>query len=197
MIEPAVEFLRKHGADSVLSLGCGEELREIDNHIRLFISCGLKYYVGIDRVSHIGVDPGTAIMNPGAITPLLSEYFAGKPDLLYERARVFPNTWVEDLSGIHCSVVVCQRVLPFRHWESVIKSMGPALMLQEDLHGCELQDIGGAGYVKDRAGIRHYRLNPFRPYRFLPGERNMILWRRRDFYTSSQNKLPWWKRFWW
>jgi hypothetical protein len=88
---------------------------------------------------------------------------------------------VEELFGLHCSVVVCQRVLPFFHWESLIQSMTPKLVLQEGLHGCELQDLGGGNYRRYRAGIRRFGLKPFRPWRIIPWEYNLILWRHETF----------------
>ncbi|MDY0042211.1 MAG: hypothetical protein RBS57_18015, partial [Desulforhabdus sp.] len=96
------------------------------------------------------------------------------------------------LEGIHCAVVVCQRVLPFKHWEHIIESMRPLLVLQEDLHGCELQEIGGRQYVRTRSGVVHYQLISFRPWRIFLGERNLILWRRRDFQTELEEIEPWW-----
>jgi len=68
-------------------------------------------------------------------------------------------------------------------------------VLQEDLHGCELQDISGKLYARTRAGTSHYQLIPFRPWRIFPGERNLILWRRRDFLTSLEEIEPWWVQF--
>lgn len=72
--------------------------------------------------------------------------------------------------------------------------MNPDLVLQEDLKGCELQAISGALYKKSFPGIIHYQLQPFRPNRFIPGERNITLWRRRDFYPCCYDKFSWWQR---
>jgi len=47
MSKAALEFLQEHGHQSLISLGCGEKLNRLDNHIKLLIGCGLKYYVGI------------------------------------------------------------------------------------------------------------------------------------------------------
>jgi hypothetical protein len=195
-MNPAVEFLKKHGSESLLSLGCGQELNHIDNHVKLLHGLGLKYYVGIDRTPLVGFDFQTAFSDQASAVSTLSTQHNGKPEAFSDIVNVFGDTWVEELEGIHCRAVVCQRVLPFKHWEDPIKTMKPVVMLQEDLHGCELQDIGGDSYTKTRAGIRHYGLRPFRPYRFLPGEKNLILWRRRDFYTCVGDRYSRWKRFW-
>jgi hypothetical protein len=207
----AVDFLKEHGSRSLVSLGCGERLNRIDNHLKLLLGCGLQFYVGIDRTSRIEFDLDDAFVDKNTAVDLLAasngDAFtevncAGLPPrangdgfrALEERIQVFPDTHVEEMAGIHCGVVVCQRVWPFRHWEHIIKSMQPMLMLQEDLHGCELQDIGGKHYTRSRAGILHYGLVPFRPYRIFPGERNLILWRRRDFFTCRRDMEPWWTR---
>ena len=198
-MKPALEFLREHGPVSLVSLGCGARLNHIDNHLRLFRALHLKYYVGIDFEPSISVAPdllpgGRMAMRPVApIGPAREEHGlvenppipplakGGEQGISLEIFKLFPGTWVEELRGIHCSVVVCQRVLPFVHWENIIHSMTPKLVLQEDLHGCELQDLSRAHYEKSRAAARHYGLQPFRPWRIFPGERNLILWKRRDF----------------
>jgi hypothetical protein len=195
MSDAAREFLKKYGDRSLVSLGCGHLLNRLDNHVRLFVKCELEYYAAIDRVTEVNFNPGSAFVDPAAVNVLLSSYFDGRPELFYDRVRTFPDTYVEELRDIHCRVVVCQRVLPFRHWEEVIKSMNPVLVLQEDLKGCELQAISGELYKKSFPGIIHYQLQPFRPNRFIPGERNLILWRRRDFFPCSYDKQSWWKRF--
>lgn len=194
MSEAAKEFLRKHGKRSLVSLGCGHRLNRLDNHIRLFIQCKLKYYVAIDRVTEIQFTPQTAFTDSRTVDSILSSYYDGEPATFFDRIKTFPNTYVEELEGIPCQAVVCQRVLPFRHWETTIKSMQPVLMLQEDLRGCELQDISGEFYKRTFPGIVHYQLQPFKPTRLIPGERNLILWRRRDFFPCHVDSKPWWKR---
>jgi len=195
MSEAAAEFLKQYGNQSLVSLGCGNFLNRLDNHVRLFVRCGIEYYVGIDRVTKIEFNPGSAFSNRNSVTELLASYYDGEHEKFFNRVRTFPNTYVEELADIQCKVVVCQRVLPFRHWEDIIKTMKPELILQEDLNGCELQTISGELYKKTFPGIIHYQLKPFRPNRFIPGERNIILWRRRDFFPCCRDNEPWWKRF--
>jgi len=194
MSEAAIEFLKEHGHRSLVSLGCGDLLNRLDNHIRLFVRCGIDYYIGIDRVPKIKFDPVSAFSNPDTITRLLSSHYDGKPEKFFYRVKTFPNTFVEELVDIQCKIVVCQRVLPFRHWEKVITSMNPILVLQEDLNGCELQTISGEFYKKTFPGIVHYQLEPFKSSIFIPGEQNLILWRRRDFFPCQHDREPWWKR---
>jgi hypothetical protein len=193
---PAIEFLKDHGSTSLISLGCGPELNRIDNHIKLLRGCGLKHYVGIDRVPSIRFDHRTVFSDGSSAVSLYSEQYGGAPESFDQTVRVFPDTLVEELRGIHCRVVVCQRVLPFKHWEDVIISMNPVLVLQEDLNGCELQDMSGPHYTRTRSGIRHFGLQPFRSLPFLPWERNLILWRRKDFYTCDAERHSWWRRLW-
>ena len=190
----AIEFLRKHGRSSLISLGCGDQLNRMDNHLRLLVGCGLKHYVGIDRVPNIRFDHQTAFSDRSAVADMLAEHDGSHPESFGQKVKVFPDTMVEQLRGARCRVVVCQRVLPFRHWEDVIISMKPVLVLQEGLNGCELQDIAGDSYTKSRAGITHFGLGPFRPYPFLPWERNLILWRRKDYYPCEGDRLPWWRQ---
>jgi hypothetical protein len=114
------------------------------------------------------------------MTALLTEYYRGNPQKFWEAVKVFPETWVEELKGIHCAVVICQRIYPDCRWEDVIFSMNPKLILQEDLHGCERQRLRGRNYVRTWTKIRQYGLQPFRAWPIFPGERNLILWRRRD-----------------
>jgi hypothetical protein len=109
--------------------------------------------------------------------------------------RLFPNTYIEELANIFCKVVVCQRVLPFRRLEAIIASMHPQLILQEDLIGCELQQMSRKLYKKTYPGIVYYQLRPFRPTGLLPGEKNLILWRRRDFSPCQVDTWPWHQRF--
>lgn len=194
MSEAASNFLKQYGNQSLVSLGCGNVLNRLDNHVRLFVRCGIQYYVGIDRVTKIEVNPSSAFSNRKSVTELLASYYDGEAAKFFNRVSTFPNTCVEQLADIQCKVVVCQRVLPFRHWEDIIKSMRPELILQEDLNGCELQNISGELYKKTFPGIIHYQLKPFRPNRFIPGERNIILWRRRDFFPCRYDMEPWWKR---
>ncbi len=194
MSEAALQFLQKHGNTSVVSLGCGKRLNRLDNHIKLMVQCQLDYYVAIDRVADIEFDLNSAFAQPNSGKSILSAYFDGNLQQFMRQVKLFPNTCVEELAGIQCQVVVCQRVLPFRHWEGFIESMNPALILQEDLHGCELQMMSGKRYKKSYPGIIHYQLQTFRPSRIIPGERNIILWRRRDFYPCREDLQPWWKR---
>jgi len=194
MSEAALQFLKEHGNQSLVSLGCGNFLNRLDNHVRLFISCEIKYYVGIDRLTAIEFNPGSVFSDPDSVTKLLSSYYDGAPEKFFSRIRTFPNTYVEELVDIHCKVVVCQRVLPFRHWENTIKTMAPLLVLQEDLNGCELQCMSGNFYKKTFPGIIHYQLEPFRPSNFIPGERNIILWRRRDFFPCQYDRESKWKK---
>ncbi len=194
MSEAAIEFLKAHGNRSLISLGCGNNLNRLDNHIRLFVRCNLEYYIAIDRVAEIKFNPMSVFSDVESVRNLLSSHYNGKPDLFFNRVKIFPETYVEELTDIICNVVVCQRILPFRHWENIIKSMQPILVLQEDLKGCELQAISGKLYKKTFPGIIHYQLQPFRPNRFIPLERNIILWRRRDFFPCLVDMKPWWKR---
>jgi len=195
MSKCAVEFLQEHGASSLVSLGCGQYLNRMDNHIRLMLGCGLRFYVGIDPVADIQFNIEDAFVENGAATALASAFDSRIEQTFDTCVRVFPETHAEALAGIHCAVVVCQRVLPFKHWEHIIESMRPLLVLQEDLHGCELQDISGKLYTRTRAGISHYRIIPFRPWPIFPGERNLVLWRRRDFLPDLENREPWWLQF--
>lgn len=165
----ATEFLRKYGQVSLVSLGCGHQLNRIDNHIRLLTGLNLRYYVGIDCHPDIEPDPPELFVEPEAMAQLVAEYYGGELRRFWKAVKVFPATWVEDLMGIHCAVVVCQRVLPECRWENVIVSMKPKLVLQEDLHGCERQQLRGRGYVRTWAHIRRYGLQPFRPCLFSRG----------------------------
>jgi len=194
MSEAAITFLRKHGNQSLVSLGCGNWLNRLDNHIRLFVECGLKYYVAVDRVTEIDYSHDSVCTDRITIDPLLKSYYSGKPERFFDNLHTFPNTFVEELTDIPCKVVICQRVLPFRHWEDVIKSMTPNLILQEDLNGCEKQAISGEQYKKTFPGIVHFKLQPFRPTHLLPSEKNIILWRRRDFFPCHYDTKPWWSR---
>ncbi len=194
MSEAAINFLQQYGHQSLVSLGCGSVLNRLDNHVRLFVRRGIEYYVGIDRVAKIAFNPGSVFADKESTTEFLALNYDGGPSRFFERVQLFPNTCVEELANIQCKVVVCQRVLPFRHWENIIKTMGPELVLQEDLHGCELQNIGGELYRKTFPGILYYQLKPFRPTRLIPGERNIVLWRRRDFFPCRYDMEPWWKR---
>ncbi len=194
MSEAATAFLKNHGNRSLLSLACGKRLNRLDNHIKLMVKCGLDYYVAIDRVGGIEFDPSSAFSDPDTVNSLLLSHYGGNPEEFASHVKIFPNTCVEELVNIQCQVVVCQRVLPFRHWESIITSMNPLLILQEDLNGCELQAMNKELYKKTYPGIIHYQLRPFRHNRFVLGERNIILWRRRDFYPCREDMKPWWER---
>jgi hypothetical protein len=187
----ACDFLRRHGSESLVSLGCGPELNRLDNHLRLLVALNLKYYVGIDCVPAITSETAGLFMDRGPMTGLLRDYFEGKPENFRAALKVFPNTWVEELAGLHGAAVVCQRVYPDCRWEAVISSMTPRLVLQEDLHGCERQQLRGWGYVRAWKKVRHYGLTPFRPWPVFPGERNLILWRRQDFGDEEISRSRW------
>lgn len=191
----AVAFLGWHGHASVVSLGCGAELNRLDNHLRLFVALNLTYYVGVDCVPVIDPAGPDLFVDPEGMTALLSAYYGGQPQRFQEAVRVFPHTWVEEVAGIHCAVVVCQRVWPDCRWEEIILSMTPQLVLQEDLHGCERQQLKGRGYVRTWKHIHRFGLEPFRPWPVFPGERNLLLWRRRDFDDEAVARSRW--RWWW
>ncbi|MBW2605349.1 MAG: hypothetical protein JRE28_13740 [Deltaproteobacteria bacterium] len=136
-------------------------------------------------------------MDPDGMNALLTHYYRGTPHRFRRAAHFFPGTYVEELSGVKCAAVVCQRVLPHRRWEEVIKSMSPKLVLQEDLHGCERQKLRGRRYVRTWSKIRQYGLSPFRPWPVFPWENNMVLWQRRDFGNKDnhRSKFSWLERF--
>ncbi len=196
----AIDFLSEYGHTSLVNLGAGRMLNRIDNHIRLMTHLNLNYYVGIDCGPHIELTSPNIFLNSTGVTELLTGRYQGEPQKFWERVKVFPNTWVEELKGIHCAVVVCQRVYPDCRWEETILSMTPMLVLQEDLHGCERQQLRGRGYVRTWNKIRQYGLQPFRPWPLFPWERNLILWRRRDFgdeeIQASRWKVLWRLREW-
>jgi hypothetical protein len=191
----AIVFLREYGHTSLVSLGAGRLLNRIDNHIRLMAQLNLNYYVAIDCGPYIELTSPNVFLDPHGMTELLTGYYLGEPQKFWEGVRVFPNTWVEELENIHCAVVVCQRVYPDCRWEKAIVSMTPKLVLQEDLHGCERQQLRGRGYVRTWTKIRQYGLQPFRLLPFFPWERNLILWRRRDFADEEIQDSKW-KVFW-
>lgn len=181
VVNPAVAFLRENGQKSLVSLGCGEQIIRIDNHLRLMAALNLTYYVGIDCGPSIEAVSENLFMNPGDSASLLSGYHGGSPHFFWKALKLFPGTFVEELKNVHCAAVVCQRVYPDCRWEKSIISMNPLLVLQEDLHGCERQKLRGKQYVRNWSNIRSYGLQPFRPWRIFPGEKNLVLWRRRDF----------------
>ena len=187
----AIAFLKEYGHTSLVSLGAGRLLNRIDNHIRLMTQLNLTYYVGIDCGPSIELTSPNIFLDSGGMTELLTGYYQGEPQKFWEGVKVFPNTWVEELKNIHCAVVVCQRVYPDCRWEEAISSMTPKLVLQEDLHGCERQQLRGRGYVRTWTKIRQYGLQPFRPLPFFPWERNLILWRRRDFADEEIQNSKW------
>jgi hypothetical protein len=194
--KPAVTFLRQYGHTALVSLGCGTQLNRLDNHLRLFSALNLTYYVGIDYAADIEVSAPRLFSNPEGMDKLLREYYQGEPERFWQAVKVFPNTWVEDLEGIHCAAVVCQRVYPDCRWEEVIVSMQPLLVLQEDLHGCERQQLRGRGYVRTWLKVRRYGLQPFRPWPIFPGEHNLVLWRQRDFddeEVECHRRRLWWR----
>ena len=187
----AITFLRENGHTSLVSLGCGLMLNRIDNHIRLMTALDLTYYVGIDCGPTIEPVSANVFLDPDGMTKLLTAHYQGNPRKFWEAVKVFPETWVEELKGIHSAVLVCQRVYPDCRWEEIIFSMTPKLVLQEDLHGCERQQIRGQEYVRTWAEKRYYGLKPFRPWPIFPGEDNLILWRRRDFEVKEPENSEW------
>jgi len=194
--KPAVAFLQKYGDISLVSLGCGPRLNLIDNHLRLMKGLNLKYYVGIDCHTRIEAVFDDLSMDPQDTFAMLNRYYQGGFEAFWQAIRLFPGTYVEELAGLHCAAVVCQRVLPDCRWEDVIISINPKLVLQEDLHGCERQQLRGQRYVRTLSNIRHYGLRPFRPWPIFPKENNLVLWRRRDFGASQaqEGKLRWLRR---
>jgi hypothetical protein len=190
----AIAFLHRYGHTSLVSLGCGFQLNRIDNHLRLMAALNLTFYVGIDQVSDISPISSNIFIDRECMKGLLANYCQGEPRGLWA-IKVFPNTWVEELSDLHCAVVVCQRVEPDCRWENIIVSMRPKLVLQEDLHGCERQQLRGHGYVRTWIKVHQYGLQPFRPWPIFPGERNLILWRRQDF-EDAEIQASRWKVFW-
>jgi hypothetical protein len=154
----------------------------------------LTFYVGIDQVSDINPTSSHLFIDREGMEELLANYCQGASRGIWA-IKVFPNTWVEELSDLHCAAVVCQRVEPDCRWEGIIASMRPKLVLQEDLHGCERQQLRGHGYVRTWIKARQYGLQPFRPWPIFPGERNLILWRRQDF-DDEEIQASRWKVFW-
>ncbi|MBW1982589.1 MAG: hypothetical protein JRJ12_15365 [Deltaproteobacteria bacterium] len=191
----ASSFLRRHGHTSLVSLGAGCLINRIDNHLRLMAALKLRYYVAVDRAPYIKLTSANIFSDPAAMRDLLTAYYHGKPEKLWQALKLFPGTWVEDLLDIHCAVVVCQKVYPDCRWEKIILSMTPRLVLQEDLHGCERQQLRGRDYVRTWTKIKQYGLRPFRPWPIFPWERNLILWRRRDFADEEVERSRW-KMFW-
>lgn len=189
----APAFLREYGRVSLVSLGCGSRLNRIDNHLRLMTALGLTFYVGIDCVPNIEPPSAAIFQDAEAMAALLAGYYRGEPQKFCEAVKLFPATWVEELHGIPCAAVVCQRVFPDCRWEEVICSMNPKLVLQEDLHGCERQQLRGRGYVRTWTKIRGYGLQPFSP--IFPWERNLVLWRRLDF-GGEEVEASRWKVLW-
>lgn len=195
--EPAVTFLKTNGHKAIVSLGCGRWINRIDNHLRLMAGLNLSYYVGIDYADRIGLDMNEVFMDPDPMNELLTQYYQGNSDQFWKSTHFFPGTYVEELIGMECAVVVCQRVYPDCHWEEVILSMNPKLVLQEDLHGCERQKLRGQRYVRTWSKIRLYDLKPFRPWPVFPWENNLVLWQRRDFGNEDNHhsKFGWLERF--
>jgi len=187
----ALAFLRRHGPAALVSLGCGSRLNRIDNHLRLLTALNLTFYVGIDRVAEIEPPSADIFSDRKSMETLLAQYFQGRLHRWWEAIKVFPNTWVEEVQGLPCAAVVCQRVWPYCRWEEIIVSMRPQLVLQEDLHGCERQQLRGRGYVRAWLLSRQYRLQPFRPWPIFPGERNLVLWRRQDFADEPVQQSRW------
>jgi hypothetical protein len=195
--EPAVSFLKTNGHKTIVSLGCGRWINRIDNHLRLMFELNLNYYVGIDYADQIGPDTNEVFMDADAMNALLTHYYQGSPDRFWKTVHFFPGTYIEKLKDIHCAVIICQRVYPDCHWEELIESMTPKLVLQEDLHGCERQKLRGQKYVRTWSKIRQYALKPFRPWPIFPWENNLVLWQRRDFGKEDKNlgRFDWLERF--
>jgi len=188
-------FLRRYRHKSLVSLGCGQELNRLDNHVRLLIALDLDYYVGIDCVPAIELWGPRLFIDSENMLALVRKYYGGEFRKFRDAVKVFPNTWVEELAGIHGAVVVCQRVWPDCRWEEIILSMNPKLVLQKELHGCQRQELRGRGYVRTWTQIRRYDLKPFRTWSIFPKERNFILWRRQDFGDEAiQNSR--WRKLW-
>jgi hypothetical protein len=197
LVSPAIDFLQKHGHESIVSLGCGEFINRIDNHLRLMIGLNLTYYVGIDCQPYIKFEDNQLFMDSDDANAMLAKTSQGDINrFLLEAVKRFPGTFIEELAGLHCAAVVCQRILPDCRWEDVIISMSPKLILQEDLHGCERQQLRGKQYVRTLSKIRRYGLKPFRPWPIFPWENNMVLWRRRDFDQALEPgvKFKWLRR---
>ena len=187
----AVTFLGLYGRTSIVSLGCGSLLNRIDNHLRLMAALNLTFYVGIDRVPEVALSRSELFSDPECMEKLLAKIYRGDPQRFREALKVIPNTWVEELRDLPCAAVVCQRVEPDCRWEDIIVSMRPKLVLQEDLHGCERQQLRGLGYVRSWLKVRRYGLQPFRPWPIFQGEKNLILWRRRDFDDEEVEASKW------
>ena len=194
--ESTVTFLKINGHKTIVSLGCGRWINRIDNHLRLMAGLKLSYYVGIDYVNRIEPDMNEVFMDPDGMNALLTHHYRGSPDRFWKNVHFFPGTYIEELKGIHCAAVICQRVYPDCHWEEVILSMSPKLVLQEDLHGCERQQLRGRQYIRTWSKIRQYALKPFRPWPIFPWENNLILWQRRDFggKDNHHGKFSWFER---
>jgi hypothetical protein len=185
--ESAKTFLNINGHRAIVSLGCGRWINRIDNHLRLMVGLNLSYYVGIDYAARIEPAENDVFMAPDHMNALLKSVYQGQPDRFWDSVYVFPGTYVEELLGTKCAAVVCQRVLPHRRWEEVIQSMNPKFVLQEDLHGCERQQLRGKTYVRTWSKIRQYDLKPFSPWSIFPLENNLILWQRRDFDDEQED----------
>ena len=184
--ESAKTFLNINGHKAIVSLGCGRWINRIDNHLQLMTRLNLNYYVGIDYAVRIEPDEKDVLMDPDHMNTLLKRVYQGRPDRFWDSIYVFPGTYVEELFGTKCAAVVCQRVYPNCRWEEVIESMTPNFVLQEDLHGCERQQLRGKTYVRTWSKIRQYDLKPFRPLPIFPWENNLVLWQRRDFDDKQE-----------
>ena len=161
------------------------------------VELNLTHYVGIDIEAAIAPDEVDLFMDVAGMSSMLDRYYRGRPENFWKSTKFFPGTLIEDLKGLNCAALVCQRVLPDCRWEEVITSMNPKLVLQEDLHGCERQQLRGKHYVRSWSKIRQYGLKPFRPWPIFPGEKNLVLWCRRDFGHEHEDggKFRWLERF--
>ncbi|MGW8222735.1 MAG: hypothetical protein ACWGP1_11365, partial [Syntrophobacteria bacterium] len=99
----AIDFLNEYGHTALVNLGAGRLLNRIDNHIRLMTQLNLTYYVAIDCGSYIEPTSPNIFLDSGGMTELLTEYYHGEPQKFWQGVKVFPQTWVEELKGIHCA----------------------------------------------------------------------------------------------
>ena len=90
MSRAALEFLYEYGHQSLISLGCGEKLNRLDNHLKILIGCGLNYYVGIDRLPQVSFDIDTAFIDRRSSLELLSSKFDGGVEGFISNVRLFP-----------------------------------------------------------------------------------------------------------
>jgi hypothetical protein len=80
--------------------------------MRLMAGLNLNYYVGIDCSPNIEMVSDNLFMDPDDMAALLAQYYRGRPGRFRKAVNLFPGTFVEELAGVHCAIVVCQRVYP-------------------------------------------------------------------------------------